>query len=64
RYLDVETSFNPAYGAVKELDRSLVPNATSVTVALEVNLPSALQLYRDALTAPRFAAALPVAARK
>ncbi|MES1261491.1 MAG: hypothetical protein ABUS49_07130, partial [Acidobacteriota bacterium] len=50
-WLDVETAFGAAYGAVQPLDRSLAPGATPVTVVLDMDFERVLGIYRGALTA-------------
>lgn len=49
-HLDVETMFGPQYGAVKPLDRALAPDATPVTVVLDMDFARVFAIYRAALT--------------
>jgi inosine-uridine nucleoside N-ribohydrolase len=49
-YLDVDTVFGKTYGAVKTLDRRIVPNSTSVEVVFNMDFPKVFDLYRRALT--------------
>lgn len=48
-YLDVETSFGPRYGAVKELREAPIAGATKVRVMLDADVKKALFLYGDLL---------------
>lgn len=50
-YLDIDTTFGPGYGAVRELDRTLAPNATPVETVFNMDFPKVFGLYRRALTA-------------
>jgi inosine-uridine nucleoside N-ribohydrolase len=50
RYLDVDTRFRPAYGAVMALDRKVSPRATPVEVMLDLDFPKVFGLYKEALT--------------
>ncbi len=49
-HLDVETAFGPRYGAVVPLDRRLAPEATPVTVMLDLDFPRVFALYRDLMS--------------
>ena len=49
-YLDVESSFGKSYGAVRELDRKLAPEATPVAVMLDLDVPRFFRMYKDLLT--------------
>jgi inosine-uridine nucleoside N-ribohydrolase len=51
-YLDVDTSFSADYGRVVPLDRKLAPDATPVTVMLDLNVEKAYGLYKELLTRP------------
>jgi inosine-uridine nucleoside N-ribohydrolase len=48
-HLDVDTTFGPRYGAVKELSKPAVPGATKVRVMLDADRQKALSLYVDLL---------------
>jgi len=50
QYLDVETSWGRSYGATVALNRSLAPDATPVTVALQLDLKRVWTLCKDLLT--------------
>jgi inosine-uridine nucleoside N-ribohydrolase len=50
-YLDVATTFGPAYGKVQTLDRTLSPKATPVTFVTTVDVPRVTRQYLSALTA-------------
>jgi inosine-uridine nucleoside N-ribohydrolase len=52
RYLDVFTVWNKSYGSTAPLDRRLAPDATPVTVMLELDFKRVFGLYRDKLTKP------------
>ncbi len=52
RYLDVYTAWNKFYGSTVPLDRKLAPEATPVTVMLELDFQRVFGLYRDKLTRP------------
>jgi inosine-uridine nucleoside N-ribohydrolase len=49
--LDVETTFGPKYGAVTALNKTFAPNATPVTVVLDMDFDRVFAIYRTALTA-------------
>ncbi len=49
-YLDVESSFGKSYGAVRDLDRKLAPEATPVTVMLDLDAAKFFRMYKDLLT--------------
>ncbi len=49
-WLDIDTTFGPSYGAVEPLDRTLAPNATPVTVVLDMDFPKVFERYTTALT--------------
>ena len=51
RYLDVQTAWGRFYGATIPLDRRQAPDATPVTLMLDLNYAQAFNLYRDLLTA-------------
>jgi len=51
-HLDVETRFSADYGRVVPLDRTLVPDATPIDVALEVQRNKVEQIYVDLMTRP------------
>ncbi len=46
RFLDVETTFGPRYGATLAVDGPPAPGATPVEVMLDLNLPRVVNLYR------------------
>jgi inosine-uridine nucleoside N-ribohydrolase len=48
-YLDVETTWGRYYGATIPLDRKVVPHATPVHVALELDFPRVFKLYKEKL---------------
>jgi inosine-uridine nucleoside N-ribohydrolase len=50
RYLDVQSTWGPAYGATTPLDRRLAPSATPVTFMLGLDFKRVFALYRDKLT--------------
>src|SRR5579871_3816504 len=50
RYLDVESSWGPRYGATIPLDRKQAPDATPVTLMLDLDYQRTYKLYRDLLT--------------
>jgi inosine-uridine nucleoside N-ribohydrolase len=50
RYLDVQSSWGRFYGATVPLDRKQAPNATPVTLMLDLDYPRVFKLYRDLLT--------------
>jgi purine nucleosidase len=50
RYLDVETQWGRSYGATVSLDRRTAPNATPVTLMLELDFKRVWALYRNLLT--------------
>jgi inosine-uridine nucleoside N-ribohydrolase len=50
RYLDVLTAWGPYYGSTVPLDRRSVPDATPVTVMLELDFKRVFGLYKDRLT--------------
>jgi inosine-uridine nucleoside N-ribohydrolase len=50
RYLDVLTGWDRFYGATIPLARGLAPDATPVTVALELNFQRVFALYKERLT--------------
>src|ERR1022692_4684339 len=52
RYLDVLTAWGRFYGSTVPLDRRSVPDATPVTVMLELDFKRVFGLYRDRLTQP------------
>ena len=52
RYLDVQTAWGRFYGATIPLDRRQAPDATPVTLMLDLNYPRLYKLYRGLLTAP------------
>ena len=49
-YLDVESNFGKNYGAVRDLDRRLAPEATAVEVMLDLDVPKFFRMYKDLLT--------------
>ena len=49
-YLDVESTFGRNYGAVRNLDRKLAPEATAVEVMLALDVPKFFGMYKDLLT--------------
>lgn len=49
-YLDVESSFGKNYGAVRELDRKLAPEATAVEVMLDLDVAKFFRMYKNLLT--------------
>ena len=49
-YLDVESSFGKSYGAVRKLDRKLAPEATPVSVMLDLDTTKFFRMYKDLLT--------------
>jgi inosine-uridine nucleoside N-ribohydrolase len=51
RYLDVQSSWGRFYGATVPLDRRQAPDATPVTLMLDLDYPRVYKLYRDLLTA-------------
>ncbi len=51
RYLDVQTSWGRFYGATIPLDRAQAPDATPVTLMLDLNTQRVFRLYRDLLMA-------------
>lgn len=50
RYLDVQTAWGRFYGATVPLDRRQAPEATPVTLMLDLNDQQVFALYRDLLT--------------
>jgi inosine-uridine nucleoside N-ribohydrolase len=52
RYLDVQTAWGQFYGATVPLDRHLAPDATPVTVMLDLDFNRVFGLYKDRLTRP------------
>ena len=50
RYLDVQSAWDRFYGATIPLGRGIAPDATPVTVALELNFQRVFDLYKDRLT--------------
>ena len=50
RYLDVQSAWDRFYGATIPLARGVAPDATPVTVALELNFQRVFALYKDRLT--------------
>jgi len=50
RYLDVQSAWDRFYGATIPLGRALAPDATPVTVAMELNFQRVFALYKDRLT--------------
>jgi len=50
RYLDVETAWGRSYGATIPLDRKQAPEATPVTLMLDLNYSRVFNLYQDLLT--------------
>lgn len=51
RYLDAQPSWGRFYGATIPLDRKQAPQATPVTLMLDLDYPRVFNLYRDLLTA-------------
>jgi len=52
RYLDVQTAWGQFYGSTTPLDRRLAPEATPVSVMLELDFKRVFGLYKDRLTRP------------
>ena len=50
RYLDVQTAWGQFYGSTVPLDRRLAPDATPVTVMLDLDFKRVFGLYKDRLT--------------
>jgi len=50
KYLDVQSAWDRFYGATIPLGRGLAPEATPVTVAVELNFQRVFALYKDRLT--------------
>ncbi|HLK51147.1 MAG TPA: nucleoside hydrolase [Bryobacteraceae bacterium] len=50
RYLDVQSAWGRFYGATIPLDRRQAPNATPVTLMLDLDYQRTYKLYRDLLT--------------
>ncbi|MDP3001161.1 MAG: nucleoside hydrolase [Bryobacterales bacterium] len=50
RYLDVETTFGPRYGATLPLNAPPAPGATAVEVMLDADVDRVVNLYRKLLT--------------
>jgi inosine-uridine nucleoside N-ribohydrolase len=50
RYLDVQTAWGQFYGSTTPLDRRLAPDATPVTVMLDLDFKRVFGLYKDRLT--------------
>jgi inosine-uridine nucleoside N-ribohydrolase len=50
RFLDVEANWGKFYGATKPLDRRLAPEATPITVMLELNYERVFALFRKLMT--------------
>jgi inosine-uridine nucleoside N-ribohydrolase len=50
RYLDVQTAWGQFYGATMPLDRRLAPDATPVSVMLDLDFKRVFGLYKDRLT--------------
>jgi inosine-uridine nucleoside N-ribohydrolase len=50
RYLDVQTAWGQFYGSTTPLDPRLAPDATPVTVMLEMDFKRVFGLYKDRLT--------------
>jgi inosine-uridine nucleoside N-ribohydrolase len=50
RYLDVQSAWDRFYGATIPLGRAVAPDATPVTVALELDFQRVFALYKDRLT--------------
>jgi len=50
RYLDVQSAWGRFYGATVPLDRKQAPNATPVTLMLDLDYQRVFKLYRDLLT--------------
>jgi inosine-uridine nucleoside N-ribohydrolase len=50
RYLDVQTAWGQFYGSTTPLDRRLAPDATPVTVMLDLDFKRVFRLYKDRLT--------------
>ena len=50
RYLDVQTAWGQFYGSTTPLDRRLAPDATPVSVMLELDFKRVFGLYKDRLT--------------
>lgn len=51
RYLDVMTAWGKFYGSTVPLDRRVAPDATPVSVMLELNFQRVFNLYKEKLTA-------------
>lgn len=51
RYLDVQTAWGRFYGATIPLDRRQAPDATPVTLMLDLDYARVFKLYRELLTA-------------
>ena len=52
RYLDVQSAWGQFYGSTTPLDRRLAPDATPVTVMLDLDFNRVFGLYKDRLTRP------------
>jgi inosine-uridine nucleoside N-ribohydrolase len=50
RYLDVQTAWGQFYGSTTPLDRRLAPDATPVTVMLDLDFKRVFGLYKERLT--------------
>jgi len=50
RYLDVQSAWGQFYGSTTPLDRRLAPDATPVTVMLDLDFKRVFGLYKDRLT--------------
>ena len=51
-YLDVQSASGRFYGATMPLDGRFAPDATPVTVMLNLNLPRVWNLFRELMTRP------------
>jgi hypothetical protein len=49
-YLDVDRTFGPRYGSVKQLDRWIAPDATPVEMMLDLDFPKFFRMYKELLT--------------
>jgi len=51
-YLDVQSGYGKFYGATIPLDRRMAPEATPVTMMLDLNFPRVWGLFKDLMTRP------------